>query len=107
MKSSEANPMDGNVHVDEFVVGGKPGRSYDSKKKKVGCALQLTGDGKVRRFYSLKIKDFSSESLSVIFEKHISAQANITTDEWRGYGFISKNYQIKQIPFNKGLNFNK
>jgi transposase-like protein len=109
MKSSQANPMDGNVHVDEFVVGGKedgkPGRSYESKKKKVVCALQLTDDGKVRRFYSLKIKDFSSESLAVIFEKHISAEANITTDEWRGYSPISKNYQIKQIPSNKGLNF--
>jgi len=59
MKSSRANPMDGNIHVDEFVVGGKedgkPGMGYDSKKKKVVCALQLTDDGKVRRFYSLKI----------------------------------------------------
>ena len=109
MKSSKANPMDGNVHVDEFVVGGKedgkPGRSYDSKKKKVVCAFQLTDDGKVKCFYSLKIKDFSSESRAVIFEKQISAEANITTDEWRGYGPISKNYQIKQIPSNKGRNF--
>jgi len=50
MKSSKANPMDGNVHAFEFVFGGKedgkPGRSYDSKKKKVVCALQLTDDGK-------------------------------------------------------------
>ena len=34
MKSSEGHPMDGNVHVDEFVVGGKEkgkvGRSYNS-----------------------------------------------------------------------------
>jgi len=34
MKSSENNPMDGIVHIDEFVIGGKeedrPGRSYDS-----------------------------------------------------------------------------
>ena len=38
MKSSGNNPIDGIVHVDEFVVGGheesKQGRSYDSKKKK-------------------------------------------------------------------------
>jgi len=109
MKSSGAYPMDGNVHVDEFVVGGKeagkPGRSYDSKKKKVVCAVQLTDEGKVRRFYALKIKDFSSESLVGIFEKHISAEAKITTDEWRGYGPISKNYQIRQMPSNNGLNF--
>lgn len=109
MKSSGASPMDGNVQVDEFVVGGKeagkPGRSYDSKKKKVVCAVQLTDEGKVRRFYSLKIKDFSSDSLVGIFDKHISAEAKITTDEWRGYGPISKDYQIKQIPSNNGLNF--
>lgn len=37
MKSSENYPIDGNVRVDEFVVGGKEqgkvGRSYNSKKK--------------------------------------------------------------------------
>jgi hypothetical protein len=39
MKSSGNNPIDGEVHIDEFVVGGKetgkPGRSYLGKKKKV------------------------------------------------------------------------
>jgi transposase-like protein len=101
--------MDGNVHVDEFVVGGKeesrPGRSYDSRKKKVVCAVQLTDDGKVRRFYALKIKDFSSGSLVGIFDKHINFDAKVTTDEWRGYGPIAKNYPINQIPSNNGLNF--
>jgi len=36
------HPMDGSVHIDEFVLGGreegKVGRSYDSKKKKAVCA---------------------------------------------------------------------
>ncbi len=109
MKSSGEHPMDGEVHVDEFVVGGreegKPGRSYDSKKKKVVCALQLTDEGKVRRFYALKIRDFSSKSLKGIFESHISKRAKVTTDEWRGYGPIAKNYSITQIPGNNGLSF--
>jgi len=52
MKSSCNNPMDGNVHVDEFVVEGKEegaeGRSYHSKKKKVVCAVELTDNGKVK-----------------------------------------------------------
>lgn len=43
IKSSESQPMDGEVHVDEFVVGGKEtgkqGRSYDGKKKKTVCAV--------------------------------------------------------------------
>ena len=49
MKSSGNYPLDGEVHVDEFVVGGKeserPGRSYGGKKKKVVCAIQLTKEG--------------------------------------------------------------
>jgi transposase-like protein len=109
MKSSESQPMDGQVHIDEFVVGGKennkPGRSYNTKKKKTVCALQLTQEGKVKRFYALKIKDFSSNSLRVIFEKHVSKSAKITTDQWRGYRPIAKEYDISQIPSNQGLNF--
>ena len=109
MKSSGNNPIDGIVDVDEFVVGGyeesKQGRSYDSKKKKSVCAVELTNDGKVKRFYALKIKDFSAKSLSRIFEKHISKEAKITTDNWKGYKPISKDYNITQIPSGSGANF--
>jgi hypothetical protein len=109
MKSSGNNPIDGIVHVDEFVVGGheesKQGRSYDSKKKKSVCAVELTIDGKVKRFYALKIKDFSAKSLSGIFDKHISKKAKITTDNWKGYRPISKDYNITQIPSQSGANF--
>jgi hypothetical protein len=38
MKSRGNHPVEGDVHIDEFVIGGKEegkvGRSYDSKKKK-------------------------------------------------------------------------
>jgi len=98
MKSSEKYPMDGTVHVDEFVVGGKedgkPGRSYDSRKKKSACAVELTEEGKVKRFYIQKINDFSSKSLRAIFEKHIAVKANVTTDEWKGYRPIMKEFNI-------------
>jgi hypothetical protein len=64
MKSSENNPMDGIVHIDDFIVGDKdedkPEQSYDSKKKKFIYAVQLTEEGQVKRFYALKIKDFSA-----------------------------------------------
>lgn len=109
MKSSENNPMDGDVHVDEFVLGGKEegkvGRSYDSKKKKAVTAIQLTKHGKVRRMYAMSINDFSAKSLAHIFKKHIDKTAKITTDLWKGYRPISKNFKIVQIPSNKGLNF--
>ena len=109
MKSSESDPMDGIVHIDEFVVGGKeenkPGRSYNSKKKKSICAVQLTDDGKVKRFYALKINDFSAKSLRKIFDKHVDKEAQITTDEWKGYKPIMKDFNIEQIPSNNGANF--
>lgn len=107
IKSSENNPIDGIVHVDEFVVGGheesKQGRSYG--KKKSVCAVELTNDGKVKRFYALKTKDFSAKSLSEIFDKHISKKAKITTDNWKRYRPISKDYNITQIPSQSRANF--
>lgn len=109
MASSGNNPMDGDVHVDEFVLGGKDegkiGRSYDSKKKKAVTAVQLTEEGKVKRMYTMKIDDFSAQSLQYIFINHISREAKITTDKWRGYRPIGKAYNITQIESNKGLNF--
>jgi len=109
MKSSCSQPMEGKVHVDEFVIGGKeegkPGRSYDSKKKKVVCAVELTEEDKVRRVYAFTIPDYSSKSLKVMFEKHISKQATVTTDQWKGYRPLEKGYSITQVPSNQGLNF--
>jgi len=109
LKSSGNNPIEGIVHIDEFMVGGheesKQGRSYNSKKKKVVCAVELTDKGKVKRFYALKIDNFSAKSLSKIFDKHISKNAKITTDNWKGYIPISKQYNITQIPSEKGANF--
>lgn len=109
MKSSGSNPMDGNVHVDEFVLGGKEegkvGRSYNSRKKKVVCAVQLTDDGKVKRMYSLKIDNYSSKELKKLFVRHISEQASVTTDCWKGYRPLMKDYDITQIESDGGLNF--
>lgn len=109
MKSSESYPMEGTVHVDEYVVGGyekgKPGRSYDSKKKKAVCAIELTKEGKVKRFYTFRIDDYKSKSLRPMFEKHIDKSAKITTDNWRGYTPLATEYNITQIDSNNGLNF--
>jgi len=109
MKSSENYPMDGIVHIDEFVVGGrekgKVGRSYNSKKKKVVTAVELTDKGKIKRMYALKIDNFSAKELEKIFEKHIDENAIITTDQWRGYRPLFKDYNITQIESNNGKNF--
>ena len=109
MKSSGRYPMDGNVEVDEFVLcgkeNGKVGRSYNSKKKKSVCAVEFTDNGKVKRMYALKIKDFSATSLGVIFDQHIAKTAKVKTDQYKGYRPLMNNYNIEQIPSKMGLNF--
>jgi len=109
MKSSGTMPMDGNVQVDEFVVGGrenlKQGRSTDTKKKKIVCAVELSENSKVKRVYAMKIDDYSGKSLATIFNKHISKKASVRTDEWQGYKPIAREYQIEQVPSLNGSNF--
>ena len=109
MESSRNHPMDGVVHVDEFVLGGKEkgkiGRSYNAKKKKAVTAIQLTKDGKVKRMYAMRIEDFSARSLQYIFVNNISREAKVTTDKWKGYRPIAKAYDITQIESNNGMNF--
>ncbi len=109
MSSSENRPMDGNVQVDEFVLGryeqNKVGRSYDAKKKKAVTAVEFTDDGKVKRMYALNIKDFSARSLQYMFIRHIDRRAKVTTDKWKGYRPIAKAYDITQLESGKGSNF--
>ncbi len=109
MKSSKKPPMKSVIHFDAFVVGGKEkgkvGRSYDSKKKKVVCAVELTETGKIKRMYAWKINNFSSIELSGIFEKHIYKKTRITTDLWKGYHPLCKDYTITQIESGNGLTF--
>ncbi|HKK61758.1 MAG TPA: IS1595 family transposase [Bacteroidales bacterium] len=109
MKSSCKHPMKGTVHIDEFVIGGKEegfvGRSYDGKKKKAVCAVELTDDGKVKRMYALGIDNYSAKELKRLFVKHISPEAEVTTDLWKGYRPLMKEYNITQVESNGGLNF--
>ncbi len=98
MSSKGNTPMDGVVHVDEFVLGGreeaKVGRSYNVKKKKAITALRLTEDGKVKRMYTMKIDDFSAQSLQYIFINQISRNAKITKHKWRGSSPVANAYNI-------------
>jgi len=109
MKSSKKYPLSELVHVDEFTVGGKeegkPGRSYDSKKKKAVIAVELSEKHKIKRVYVKSIEDYSSKSLTPIFEEHISTDAKVFTDKWRGYDPLTKLYNITQKESNMGRNF--
>lgn len=101
--------MTGTVHVDEFVIGGKEtgkqGRSYDSKKSKVVCAIELSEKGKIKRGYAKVIDNYSVNSIEPIFKEHISLDANIKTDKWTAYKKLSKKYLIDQEKSKPNENF--
>jgi len=109
MKSSEKFPLEGNVDVDEFLVGGpeegKRGRSK-GKKKLVIVALERLNDGGFGRAYAKHIQQSSTEEFTPFFKEHIALDAHIRTDKWPAYNALKENYpNLEQIDSNNGLNF--
>ena len=94
MQSSQRYPLE-SVHVDEFLIGGpeenKRGRSK-GKKRLVVLALEIVPNG-MGRAYAQIIERASGKEFKKFFKKHISKDAQITTDEWRGYSPLKKEYK--------------
>jgi hypothetical protein len=109
MKSKKKCPMKGKLVLDEFVSGGKekdkPGRRYGTKKKKVVCTVELTDEGKVKRMFRKRIKDFLAKSLKMIFDDHIAKDAEIVADELKGYAALAKEFKIEQMTGMNGGDF--
>jgi hypothetical protein len=110
MTSSRKYPLEGTVHVDEFLIGeyeeGKAGRSQESKKKLVIVALEILGAKGVGRAYAQVIDHASAKDFRPFFETYISKNAQIVTDVWKGYLPLKKEYpKLEQIPSKKGGNF--
>jgi hypothetical protein len=110
MRSSRRFPLTGSIHVDEFLVGeyeeGKIGRSSESKKRLVVVALEILKKGGVGRAYAKVIDHASGKEFKPFFNDHISHQAHIVTDEWKGYLPLKKDYpHLEQRPSKKGGNF--
>jgi len=109
MASSGKYPLIGKVEVDETVVGqqeeGVVGRQ-NNRKKQVVLAIEKKGKG-VGRMYARVIDNAGSKQLKPFFRDHISPQAMIKTDKWRGYMPLKKQYpNLLQIDSGKkGKNF--
>ena len=108
MQSSKKYPLDGEVHVDEFFIGGpeeqKPGRSK-GQKRLVVIALEKVHGG-VGRAYAKVIEGGAAKDFRPFFKDSISSNASVITDAWAGYAPLKKQYaKLKQIPSNDGKNF--
>lgn len=100
MTSSTNHPLTGKVYVDEYVIGGYEkgavGRKADSSKIKVVMAVETTDKNRIKRAYNIKISDYSSDELKVIFDRHISKESSVMTDKWKGYIPLSNEWNIIQ-----------
>lgn len=108
MQSSKQYPLTGEIHVDEFFIGGpeeqKRGRSKGNKNLVI-IALEKVHDG-VGRAYAKIIESASFEEFKPFFHAYIATEAKVITDEWAGYSPLKKDYpNLKQIPSNEGKNF--
>lgn len=108
MQSRLKHPLQGQVHVDEFWIGGpeenKRGRSKGSKKLVV-LALEKLPTG-VGRAYAQVIDNASAKELRKFFGKFISKDANIIADEWSGYKPLRNEYPgLEQRKSANGKNF--
>lgn len=108
MQSSKQYPLEGEVNVDEFFIGGpeegKRGRSKGKKRLVVVAAEKVNGG--VGRAYAKVIEAASAKEFTPFFEAHIDKTAKVITDEWNGYIPLKKDYPaLIQIPSNEGKNF--
>lgn len=109
MKSSGEHPLTGTAEVDETVFGqqeeGVRGRE-NAKKKLVVVGIEKKGKG-VSRLYAKVIPHADAACLGGFMKDHIDPAANVTTDQWTGYGPVAKDFvNMKRIPSGKkGGNF--
>lgn len=91
MASSDSNPLEGKVEVDEFVIGQKEsgviGRKNNSKRL-VAIAIEKKGKG-VSRIYARQIDKASKKNLKAFLTEKTAVDAEIRSDCWSAYLALS------------------
>lgn len=112
MKSSGQYPLEEQIEVDEFLVGGieedMKGRSHGEKSLVILGIEKVTnkkGAQTIGRAYAKVIDTASAKDLRPFFEDTVSRSAKVTTDGWRGYLPLHKDWQIHMTPSEKGKGF--
>jgi transposase-like protein len=103
MKSSDQYPQEAVEEVDEFLVGvfdeNQRGRSLESKQLVVMAVekvIDKNGKTTIGMAYAKVIENASAMELKPFFEQKIDASGKVTTDGWRGYWSLKKEWSIEQ-----------
>lgn len=107
--SGGKHPLTEEVHIDEFVTGGKeaekPGRSL-GKKKKTLLMVEIRPENKIGRVYLKTIADYKKTTLYPLIESTVSKDAQVVTDEYPSYDKLKDSFpNARQYKSDKGKNF--
>jgi transposase-like protein len=95
MKSSKKHQLKGEVHIDEFYIGGheegSPGRKH-GKKKLVVMAIEIINSKQMGRAYAQIIEAATSNELLSFMLDYVDKQANVKTDKWASYTSLKNTY---------------
>jgi hypothetical protein len=109
MESSLESPLKAIGRVNKFVIGGpEEGEKGRSKglKKLIIIAIEILGDGGVGSAYAEVIENSSAKELGSFIMNSVSKDAEITTDKWKGYLPLKKDFlKLKQVASEDGKNF--
>jgi len=108
MRSSGEHPLEGQVEVDEAFIGQEEpnaiGRGTENKAQVV-VAVEKHGGKGIKRVYARTIENASTSELKKLFDKHISTNAQVLTDKWRGYSPLTELFNIVQEKSEPDKNF--
>ncbi len=94
MGAGNGSKLNGSIEVDEFFVGGKEeskvGRSK-GKKRQVVMGIEVRGKG-IGVCRAMHVSNCGTKELKPFFEKCIEKEAEVKTDQWRGYRPLMKEY---------------
>jgi transposase-like protein len=97
MKKDKDDKLNGDVQVDETLVGGhssSKGRSTETKSA-LFVAVEVLADGRTGNIDFQHIESFKSDELKYAIKDAISANSNIQTDAFHSYKKLAK--QMKNI----------